>query len=124
MALPKSPIGCPMDSLLRLMMGPWTTYMLWVLRGNGATRFGELKRRVPGISAKVLTERLRMLQAAGIVYRLAEPTIPPCVTYGLTPRGLELKAALDALSEVARRWSAEDQAPATDAAPRYARAGE
>ena len=63
MAVPKSPVGCPMDSLLRLLMGPWTTYILWVLRSNGPTRFGELKRKVPGVSAKVLTERLRMLGA-------------------------------------------------------------
>ena len=49
---------CPMDALLRLLMGPWTTYILWVLRTtNEPVRFGELKRRVPGISAKVLTER-------------------------------------------------------------------
>ena len=46
---------CPMDALLRLLMGPWTTYILWVLRTtNEPVRFGELKRRVPGISAKVL----------------------------------------------------------------------
>ena len=49
-----------MDSLLRLLMGPWTTYIIYVLRTNGPTRFGELKRKVTGVSAKVLTERLRM----------------------------------------------------------------
>src|SRR5207249_7933077 len=48
--------ACPMDRLLRLLTGPWTTYILWVLRSNGPTRFGELKRRVPGVSAKMLTE--------------------------------------------------------------------
>jgi len=110
MPLPQSPVGCPMDSLLRLLMGPWTTYILWVLRSNGPTRFGELKRRVAGVSAKMLTERLRMLEEAGVVYRDCQPTVPPQVTYGLTPRGEELRQGLDALSEIAARWQAADQA--------------
>jgi DNA-binding HxlR family transcriptional regulator len=110
MSVPRSPVGCPMDSLLRLLMGPWTTYILWVLRSNGPTRFGELKRRVPGVSAKVLTERLRMLEEAGVIHRHFEPTIPPQVTYSLTQRGEELRTILDQLNEVARRWKAQDEA--------------
>ena len=110
MAVPKSPVGCPMDSLLRLLMGPWTTYILWVLRSNGPTRFGELRRRVAGVSAKVLTERLRMLADAGVVHRDHEPTIPPQVTYSLTARGEELKQALDQLNAIATRWQAADEA--------------
>ena len=112
MAVPKSPVGCPMDSLLRLLMGPWTTYILWVLRSNGPTRFGELKRKVPGVSAKVLTERLRMLAEAGVVHRRFEATIPPQVTYSLTARGEELKTVLDQLNAIAIRWQAADKAAA------------
>lgn len=112
MTLPRSAKGCPMDSLLRLLMGPWTSYILWVLRSGGPTRFGELRRRVPGISAKVLTERLRMLEGAGVVYRRYEPTIPPQVTYGLAPRGEELREVLDRLNEIALRWRAADEAAA------------
>jgi DNA-binding HxlR family transcriptional regulator len=111
-----------MDSLLRLMMGPWTSYIVWVLCSNGPTRFGDLKRRVPGISAKVLTARLRILENAGVIFRDYEATIPPRVTYGLTGRGRELRLALDALNDVARRWAAEEQEAA--APRRYARAGE
>lgn len=116
MAMPKSPVGCPLDSLLRLLMGPWTTYILWVLTSNGPTRFGELKRRVPGISAKVLTERLRMLQDAEVIYRDFQPTIPPQVTYSLTARGKELHGVLESLSEIARRWKAMDAARANGVA--------
>jgi DNA-binding HxlR family transcriptional regulator len=108
MPIPKSPIGCPMDSLLRVLMGPWTTYILYVLRTNGPTRFGELKRRVAGISAKVLTERLRMLVSADIIQRHYEPTIPPQVTYTLAPRGRELADIIDRLDQVAKKWQAED----------------
>jgi DNA-binding HxlR family transcriptional regulator len=104
-----------MDSLLRLLMGPWTTYILWVLRSNGPTRFGELKRRVAGVSAKVLTERLRMLAEAGVVHRWQEATIPPQVTYSLTARGEELKSVLDDLNTIAVRWQAIDRATAEQA---------
>ena len=106
----KSPPSCPMDALLRLLMGPWTTYILWVLSTKGPTRFGALKREVAGISAKVLTQRLRMLERAGVVYRRYEPTIPPQVTYGLTERGQELRQVLDALNHIARRWHEADEA--------------
>jgi DNA-binding HxlR family transcriptional regulator len=106
---------CPMDSLLRTLMGPWTTYILWILRSEGATRFGELKRKVPGISAKVLTERLRMLESAGLISRHHEPTIPPQVTYALADRGRELSGTLDSLNEIARRWREEDAAKPKDA---------
>ncbi|SRR5260221_13625028 len=103
------PSACPMDGLLRLLMGPWTSYVLWVLRTGGPARFGALKQQIAGVSAKVLTERLRALEAAGIVYRNYEPTVPPAVTYGLTPRGRELDGILDALNDVAVRWQNEDQ---------------
>lgn len=101
---------CPMDALLRLLMGPWTTYILWVLRStNEPVRFGELKRRVPGISAKVLTERLRLLERAQVIERRHLATIPPQVSYTLAPRGLELNGVLDKLNEVALRWNLVEQ---------------
>jgi DNA-binding HxlR family transcriptional regulator len=98
-----------MDSLLRLLMGPWTTYILWVLRTEGPTRFGALKRAVAGVSAKMLTERLRMLEAAGIVSRDYAPTIPPQVTYALTARGRELSSVFASLDRIARAWQQEDE---------------
>ncbi len=108
---PKSRIGtCPMDAILRLLMGPWTTYILWVLRSEGPQRFGALRRKVDGISAKMLTERLRALEAAGIVARHYEPTIPPQVTYSLAARGQELSPALDELNRIALKWADEDGA--------------
>jgi DNA-binding HxlR family transcriptional regulator len=99
-----------MDALLRLLMGPWTTYILWVLQQDGPTRFGALKRKVPGVSAKVLTERLRMLESAGVIFRKYEAKIPPEVTYGLTPRGRELDHVLESLNTLAARWQQENEA--------------
>jgi DNA-binding HxlR family transcriptional regulator len=103
---------CPVDSLLNKISGPWTTYILWLLRQNEVLRFGELRAHMPGISPKVLTERLRRLEADGLVSRDQRPTIPPQVFYRLTPRGEELKDILDQLGAVAQRWAAEDFARA------------
>ena len=102
--------SCPMDFILRLLMGPWTTYILYNLKTYGPQRFGELKRRVSGVSAKMLTERLRTLEEAGLVRRDYEATIPPKVTYSLTHRGHELDDVLGRLAEVGTRWEAEDAA--------------
>ena len=73
----KTSPACPMDAILRLLMGPWTTYLLWVLSDQGPQRFGVLRRAIPGISTRVLTERLRMLQGAGVIWREQTQTIPP-----------------------------------------------
>ena len=105
---------CPMDGVLRQLMGPWTTYILWLLRTQGPLRFGAIKAQMPGISSKVLTERLRQLEAARLVHRDYQPTIPPTVTYSLTTRGSELKAVLDGLNCLAVRWAAEDTADAAE----------
>src|SRR3954464_5840805 len=102
--------ACPMDYILRMLMGPWTTYIVYNLRAYGPQRFSELKRRVAGISAKMLTKRLRTLEGAGLIKRDYEATIPPKVTYSLTPRGHELDEVLEKLAEVAIRWQAEDRA--------------
>ncbi|WP_374301892.1 winged helix-turn-helix transcriptional regulator [Ferrovibrio sp.] len=107
-ALPDTKFACPVDAVLRLLMGPWTTYILYVLRNQGPRRFGELKREINGISAKVLTERLRMLEEARLVHRDYRATIPPQVTYSLAPRGEELNPMLDMLHDVALRWRRED----------------
>ena len=109
----KGGASCPMDFILRMLMGPWTTYVLYNLRTYGPQRFGELKRRVGSVSAKMLTERLRTLENAGLVRREYEATIPPKVTYSLTARGHELDQVLDKLAEIAIRWDAEDRANRT-----------
>ena len=104
MKLPSSSFGCPLDSLLKVLCGPWTIYILYRLHHNGATRFGQLKRQMPGISSKMLTERLRTLEKAEIIYRHQEPTVPPRVTYGLTKEGRELTTVLDQLNTLAHTW--------------------
>jgi DNA-binding HxlR family transcriptional regulator len=99
----KSP-QCPMEAMLGLLSGPWTLYIVWTLLQNGAMRFGALRREIEGISARVLTERLRRLEDAGVVYREHKPTIPPEVTYGMTERGMELRRVLGEFSVLADHW--------------------
>lgn len=104
------PSACAMGGLLETLTRPWTLHILWILARNGPTRFGVLKRSVEGISSRVLTERLRVLEEKGFVYREYKPTIPPEVTYGLTERTHAIHSVLDQLNELAQKWDAEDAA--------------
>ncbi|MUG99295.1 transcriptional regulator [Scytonema sp. UIC 10036] len=104
----KETVTCPIATLFNILSGPWTFYILWILRNNGPTRFGALKRQIEGISSKVLTERLRMLKEAEIIYRTYEPTIPPQVTYGLTEQAQDLIVVLDRLAAIAHKWYAQE----------------
>ena len=107
---PKHPHSqCPMESILGQIMGPWTPYILWLLDNEKVLRFGEIAVRIPGISAKVLTDRLRKLEASGLVNRDYKATVPPTVSYSLTARGAELHVVLKGLNEVAVRWDEEDR---------------
>ena len=106
-----SDMQCPMDGILRMLMGPWTTYILWLIRSGGPTRFGQLKKQMPTISSKMLTERLRMLESAGILHREQEATIPPKVTYSLTARGDDLNQFLDGLHELSIKWDCKNAKP-------------
>ncbi len=96
--------GCQLDRVIHLLSGKWTIHILWVLNKNGPTRHGELRRLLDGISSKVLTERLRILEEKNVVYRDHESTVPPKVTYGLTDLGLELDQTLHAIENLAKRW--------------------
>lgn len=95
---------CRSDNLLRALWGQWKTHVINALGRDGPSRFGVLRRSIDGVSPKVLTQRLRELEADGLVWREHEPTIPPKVTYGLTPFGVEVHGVLSGLDDLARRW--------------------
>jgi DNA-binding HxlR family transcriptional regulator len=63
---------------------------------------------VAGISSRVLTERLRVLEEKGFLYRDYKPTIPPEVTYGLTKRVKDIQKVLAELGRLAQKWQMED----------------
>ena len=103
----KIPSPCAIGGLLELLTRPWTLHILWSLSTNGPTRFGALRKNVTGISARVLTERLRTLEDAGFVFRHYEQTIPPAVTYGITDRMKDIEKVLAQLEALARKWNSD-----------------
>jgi DNA-binding HxlR family transcriptional regulator len=103
--LDKNHNRCPMEELLKIVTGQWTTHILWVVSKNSPIQFNELKRQIAGISAKVLTVRLRALEAEEIVSRQVKPTNPPQVYYSLTKKGRDLIGAFEHLNKVARKWA-------------------
>ena len=103
----ESPSPCAISGMLELLTRPWTLHILWSLSTNGPLRFGVLKKNVPGISSRVLTERLRTLEEEGFVFRHYEQTIPPAVTYGITDRMKDIEKVLAQLEGLARRWHME-----------------
>ena len=94
----------PLARLLGILSAPWTMILLHRLHVEGPKRFGELKRRLGSISTKTLTDRLRMLEAEGWLSRHYEPTVPPQVTYSITPKVLELDGVMQELDRIAERW--------------------
>ena len=84
---------CGLDVALAVMGGKWKPLILYHWQG-GPVRFGELKRRVAGVSEKVLIQQLRELVAAGVLIRRDHQRVPPMVDYTMTPFGLTLAAAL------------------------------
>lgn len=96
------PDDCPLDECLRFLSSRWTTRILWFLK-CGPRGFGELRRDLGGISAKVLTQRLRAMEKHGLIDRRMWTTRPARVEYSLTPRGRAFEPVLDAMVKVAKR---------------------
>ncbi len=87
--------GCQLDELLKFLAQEWMTHIVWTLAREDAIRFGALRRALPGaISARVLSLRLKTLEAHGLVTRTDIGAKPLHVEYSLTPEGRNLDAAL------------------------------
>lgn len=80
---------CPVRNVLDQIGDKWSTLFIQIL-GKRPHRFGELRRAVPDISQRMLTQTLRDLQRDGLVAREVFPTVPPGVEYRLTPLGNSL----------------------------------
>lgn len=87
----------------------WTGAILRVMLG-GATRFNELKRAIPDISDKMLSERLKELEAEGILTRTVSPTTPVRIDYRLTEKGEALRPVLAGIGAWADAWVPKDEA--------------
>lgn len=96
--------GCTVQITLQVIGGKWKPAILWSMY-RGTIRFGELKRAIPGITQKMLTQQLRELEADGIVWRKVYAEVPPRVEYGITDYGQSLYDTLNAMA----RWGEKHQ---------------
>lgn len=90
--------NCPTRAVLDHVTSKWAVLVLAAL-AESPLRFSALRRRISGVSEKMLSQTLRTLEADGFVARDVAPTTPPQVTYSLTPLGDELTGHLTGLLE-------------------------
>jgi DNA-binding HxlR family transcriptional regulator len=93
------PPACPLTECMSLLRGAWAPNVIWYLSA-GPRRFGELRVDIPRISARVLSARLRELDAKGVVTRRVLDSSPPSAEYALTDLGQELVPAIKAIVQV------------------------
>jgi DNA-binding HxlR family transcriptional regulator len=93
---------CPLSECMAFLGGAWAPNVIWYLSG-GPRRFGELRADIPRISAKVLSARLRELEARGVIARHVVASSPPSAEYSLTELGRELIPAINAIVRVGQQ---------------------
>lgn len=94
---------CPYVTSQKLLSGKWSILIIYYLSG-GVLRFGELKRKMQGITQATLTKQLRSLEDSGLIYRHVYPEVPPKVEYSLTEIGREFIPVLDQFKIWGRKY--------------------
>lgn len=89
---------CPSREVLKHVTSRWGVLLLVALR-SGTHRFSDLRRKVNGISEKMLAQTLQWLEGDGFVERISYPVVPPHVEYRLTPLGEEVGEKVEALAD-------------------------
>lgn len=88
--------GCAVEAALQYIDGKWKGVILYHLL-SGTLRFNEIRRAIPSVTQRMLTNQLRELEADGLVERTVYAQVPPKVEYSLTARGRTLQPVLSAL---------------------------
>jgi DNA-binding HxlR family transcriptional regulator len=96
------PYICGIDAALDVVSGKWKGLILWELHAHGTRRFNELRRALPGVSEKMLTQHLRQMEEDDLIHRTVYAEVPPKVEYTLTDSGAALNEALGPLGEWGR----------------------
>ena len=91
------PSPCPVTTTLSVIGGKWKPIILHIIRDE-TRRFGEVRKLIPAITQKMLTQQLRELEKDGIIHRRVYPVVPPKVEYSLTEYGRSLEPILDAMA--------------------------
>ena len=95
---------CPrMEHALSLLGKKWTGLIVFSLL-NGSSKFSDIQKYIPAISARLLTERLKELIDEGIVIKNVYPETPVRIEYTLTRKGIELSSAYNSIGEWAEKW--------------------
>ena len=89
---------CPIKKTAHIIEGKWTTLVVRELL-SGKKRYSEIKKALTGISPKILTARLRLLEQQQLITRSVFPTVPPTTEYELTSLGNKLEVVLKAMAE-------------------------
>jgi DNA-binding HxlR family transcriptional regulator len=110
-----TPSPCPVTTTLSVIGGKWKPIIMYIIREE-TKRFGEIKKLIPAITQKMLTQQLRELEEDGIIDRQVYPVVPPKVEYSLTAYGRSLTPILDAMAAWGRNYAIEPATPA-DAGP-------
>ncbi|MDD3312071.1 helix-turn-helix domain-containing protein [Pseudodesulfovibrio sp.] len=97
---------CTVELTLQVIGGKWKPIILYRLSRDGAVRFSEIKRSIPNITQKMLTQQLRELESDGVVHREVYPQVPPKVEYSLTEMGRSIMPVIDALCCWGREYEA------------------
>lgn len=97
--------GCPVEVTLDLIDGKWKGVILYHLQ-EGRLRFGELRKRMPRITQRMLTKQLRALEGDALITRTVFAEVPPRVEYELSDTGQGLRPVIDAL----KKWGDEHKA--------------
>lgn len=101
---------CSVELALQVIGGKWKPIILWHLRTGEKQRFGELRRHMPNVTQKMLTQQLRELESDGMILRKVHPQVPPKVEYSLTSLGQSVMPVLDQLSRWGTLFEAEHPA--------------
>lgn len=86
---------CGIEHTLKKMGGKWKPLILWFLSVNGTKRYGEIRRFIPNVTNKMLSQQLKELAADKLIRRKDYKTIPPKVEYSITKEGETLRPLLD-----------------------------
>jgi DNA-binding HxlR family transcriptional regulator len=89
-------LGCPVEATLDLIGGKWKGVVLYHL-SDSVLRFNELRRRLSGITQRMLTRQLRELEESELIIRTVYAEVPPRVEYRLSPKGESLKPVIRTL---------------------------
>lgn len=90
--------GCLVKATIRLLAGKWKAQIFWHL-SFGQLRFAELRKKLPRISEKVLTDHLRQLERDGVITRQVSGSVPPAVSYSLNAEDEKLVPIMEAFCD-------------------------